>query len=479
MDKALNLDLKGRLTFANRCKFDTIAGIRGRGSNIPNDATPRSLIDFYKFAATCKDTSLTINEKFNALEQLLVLSEGKERQVILDILQNPEEPFALRHKLSHFAKHSTDGELQEKGNIFITKHWEEIQTEAKDRYNQLSVHSRMGIPALRQAGASGKGVTVAVCDCGFFKILPQNMYQSDLMKRFASDEKSHQWKRLHGEKILPPQIFDGKWLTEVKDPSFPYHGSEMTDSVVTIASEANVVPTPVHTNSSKSIIDTFNYFAEDKNTNIISCSFVLPSESGDLESEVKKSLLNLLKKGKLLFLGVGNHGAYIPDDLSTSEPFAMHMPAGSGFLDMMDQHRMEGGLRVINDLFKGEQEDSPIFSNLILVGSSKENSLELHKSSVKPGNGGANKRFVYADADEMKNFFDDEPCWGGTSAATAMTAGIAASLWSKIKNPDENTAARVARALLENTDVDESIPVKIRGCGKVNAAKALENLEKY
>jgi len=98
---------------------------------------------------------------------------------------------------------------------------------------------------------------------------------------------------------------------------------------------------------------------------------------------------------------------------------------------------------------------------------------------VKPGNGPAQKRFVYADAEEMKTFFDDTPCWGGTSAATAMTAGIAASLWSKVQNPDENTAARVARALLENTDVDESIPVKIRGCGKVNAAKALENLEKY
>lgn len=479
MDQALNLDLKERLTFANRYKDDFFAGQQSHRKDVTNYTTPQSLLDFYKFATTCKDTPLTINERFKALEQLLVLSEGKEKQIILDILQNPEEPFILRHKLSHLGKHATDGELQEKGNAFIISHQEEIQTDAKDRYNQLSVHVRMGIPALRQAGASGKGVTVAVCDGGFFKILPQDIYASNLMKRFANDEKSYQWKMLHGGKILSPQIFDEEWLTEVKNFSFPYHGSEMIDSVVTIADEVNVVPVAVHTNSSKSLIDSFNYLAGNKDVNIISCSFMLPAESADLESELKKGILNCLGNNKLFFLSVGNHGAYIPDDLSTPEPSAMNMAAGSGLVDLMDPHRMQEGLRVVNDLFKGEAEDSPIFSNLILVGSSKANSLEPHKDCVKPGNGLAQKQFVYLDADEMKNFFDDKPCWGGTSAATAMAAGIAATLWSEIPNPDANTATRVARALLENTNVDESIPVEIRGRGKVNAEKALENLEKY
>ena len=98
---------------------------------------------------------------------------------------------------------------------------------------------------------------------------------------------------------------------------------------------------------------------------------------------------------------------------------------------------------------------------------------------MKPGNGPAQKRFVYADSDEIKTFFDDKPCWGGTSAATAMVSGLLADLWSQIKNPDENTAARVSRAFVENTDIDLNISPRNRGRGKANGAKALEKLDQY
>ncbi|MBS0271895.1 MAG: hypothetical protein JSR85_04530 [Proteobacteria bacterium] len=124
---------------------------------------------------------------------------------------------------------------------------------------------------------------------------------------------------------------------------------------------------------------------------------------------------------------------------------------------MITQHGMREGLRVVSDLFKGEEETSALFSNFILVGSSKVGSLELHEKSVKPGKGPAQKRFVYADADELKTFFDDEPCWGGTSAAAAMVSGILADLWSKIQKPDENTAARVSRALMGMLRTEESL----------------------
>ena len=59
-----------------------------------------------------------------------------------------------------------------------------------------------------------------------------------------------------------------------------------------------------------------------------------------------------------------------------------------------------------------------------------------------------------------------------------MVSGILADLWSQVKNPDGNTAARVSRCLLENADVSPDLP-SIRGCGKVNLTKALDRLDEY
>lgn len=477
MNENLNLDFKEKLEFANRCKNDFFAG--NRGSETSGYQTPQSLIDFYKFAATYKDAPLTCNEKFSVLEQLLTLSEGKEKQIVLDVLQNEKAPFDLRRKLSHLAKHSADQALQENGKAFITQHQKEIETDAIDRYRKLSVHSRMGIPPLRQKGASGKNVTVAVCDMGFYKILPHDIYRSDLMKSFANDEKSYQWKMLHEKQILAPRIFDGSWLTEIKNPNMPYHGSEMIDHVVTVAPEVQVIPVAVDSNSSKSLIDALNNLSEDPTVNIINCSFLFPDKSGVFDPEVKESLIKCLKNNKLLVLGVGNHDAFIPDDLSESKPVYVRWDERQGLSDLLFESGMRDGPKVLSSLFAGEDENSPLFSNLLLVGCSKANSLELYEKSVKPGNGPAQKRFVYADADAIETFFDDTPCWGGTSAATAMVSGLLADLWGEVKNPDKNTAARVCRAFTENTDIDLNISPRSRGCGKVNGGKALEKLDEF
>ena len=68
---------------------------------------------------------------------------------------------------------------------------------------------------------------------------------------------------------------------------------------------------------------------------------------------------------------------------------------------------------------------------------------------------------------------------GGTSSAAAMVSGILADLWSQVKNPDEHTAVRVSRCLLENTDVSPDLLPSIRGRGKVNVIRALDRLDDY
>jgi hypothetical protein len=476
MEPALNLDLNEKLVFAKRYKYDCLSGCGSKKSF--EDKAPQSLIDFYKFAATCKDAPLSNREKFDVLEQLLLLSEGREKQIILDTLQNGANDFHLRHKLAHLAIHSVDSELQEKGNAFLLHYHQDIDNDAQDRFSKLPIHTRMGIPALRQKDASGKGVTVAVCDMGFFKILPQETYMSDLIKEYAFDEKSYQWKMLHQKRILEPRIFDEGWLAAIKNNKMPYHGSEMIDHVMTIAPLAQIIPVAVDSDSSKSVSEALNNLAKDTNVNIISCSFCFPDTSGLFDPEVKKSLLECLKNNKIVVLGAGNHGAFIPADLSEPETgMAVQVQEAWDFSDMCYLGAMQRKPRVITSLFEGEDETSPLFSNLLLVGSSKANSLEVYEKSVKPGHGPAQKCFVYADADEIKTFFDDEPCWGGTSAATAMVSGILADLWNQVQNPDEKTAVRVVRALRENTDIDEKLPLHVRGLGKVNGEKALKNLE--
>ena len=474
LDEKLNLDLKEKLIYARRCKYDFFADNCYAENTYK---TPQGLIDFYNFVARSTDIALTSIERFKVLKELFSLSSGKEKQLLLDVLQNTQDSFDLRHKLAHFAKHSSDQELQVKGHTFITEHQEAISKDAKERYDQLSVHSRMGIPALRQKGASGKNVTIAICDLGFFKVLPQDIYTSHLMKEFASDEKSYQWKLLHKDQLMDPLVMDAEWLSVEKCDEYPYHGSEMIDLAATIAPEAKIKPVAIDNNSSSILAKAFDILADDSNVNIISCSFIFPAASGALDPNLKQSLMKCLKNNKLVFVGVGNHGESIP--ATSSDQRGVFDNIGKKLSDLLATHTINEGLRVLSTLFQEEDEASPLFSNLLLVGSSKVNSLELHEKSVKPGDGRAQKCFVYLDADHLKNFFSDAPDWGGTSAATAMLSGIGADLWSQVKDPNAQTAARVSRAIRENTDINENLPHNIRGCGKVNAEKALENLHKY
>jgi hypothetical protein len=480
MDKALNLDLRARIELADRHENDLKAMNREAKWDYK---TPLSVAQFYKFAATNNDVELTDSERFHVLKRLFSLSEKEGKEVILNFLTNKEASFGLKHKLAHFGKNVFKEKSKEIAEKFIQEHSVEILEDAKMHCKNLTSLSKMGISLLHEKEAVGKDVTVAVCDNGFFKIIPST-HESKLMKQYNTDERSFQWKLLHEKRVLPVKIHDKFWLTEIKNDSHPYHGSEMSDLVVTISPAVNILPVALDINNSQSVIEGLESLAEDPNVHIISCSFGLP-QSGEekvpvVHPGVKESILKCLKNNKILVLGAGNSGLIIPEKPEVPERKKPSLNTiGSGIFDMMYEQDVAYQPSVISSLFEGEEENSLFFTNLILVGSSKANSLELHDKSVRPGNGPAQKRFVYADGDDMLNFFDESPSWGGTSAATAMVSGILSGLWSQVKNPNEHTATRVSRALLENTDINEKLPLNVRGLGKVNAEKALENLDKY
>lgn len=484
-EETLNLNLKERLEFANRYKDDVLSGNRYASFEIPE-----SLITFYKGAASCKDDQLTDGEKFSAMEGLLKLSKSEAKPFLIASLHAPEVPFELRHKLAHLAKHTSDPELQGEGHLFIDENIEAIRTAARTHYDGLSVHSKIDIPPHLKEAKLGQNIGVAVCDGGFFKVLPTSLWSSfpphqlHLLEQYGGDEKSFAWNLLHGSRISPPYVHDNEWLLKVKNHSLPYHGSEMTDLVATASPGAHIQPVIVDTNSFESLKAAFDRLAEDPAIHIISCSFGLPKDPSDfhlVSPDVKGSMLKCLRSNKIIVLSAANNGAIIPDlpgqpDFSSASSSGYN---GGGLADIFFEHEVAYLPSRINSLFFEEDETSPLFSNLILVGSSKADSLDLHERSVKPGNGPAQKQFVYVDADNLKNFFDEVPAWGGTSAATAMVSGILADLWSQVKSPDGNTAARVSRCLLENTDISPDIPPSLRGRGKVSLTKALEKLDEY
>jgi hypothetical protein len=475
MDKNLNLDIRERIYLANRYERDL------RSFNQPYDyKTPYNVAQFYKSIATNDALNLTEFEKFHVLKRLFSLSEKEGTEMILNLLANEEAPFSLRHKLAHFGKHSFKEEDKEKAEKFIQKYGEEILNDAKEHYKNLTTLSKMGIPTLHKQDVFGKKITVAICDNGFFKIIPST-YKSELMNEF-NDERSYQWKLLHEKNVLSVKIYDKNWLEEIRNDCLPYHGSEMSDTVLTIAPLANILPVALDMTNTKNVIQALEALAEDDSVHIINCSFGLPSERNNegipvVHSGVKQSLLKCMKNNKIVVLAAGNSGLIIPKHPEQPKRIKSLNNVEGGLFDAIYDQEIACQPSVISSLFEGEKEDSPFFTNLILVGSSKENSLELHDKSVRPGKGPAQKRFVYADADNMKSFFDEVPSWGGTSTATAMVSGILAGLWSQVKNPDEKTAAYVSRVLLENTDIDENISSDVGGLGKVNAKKALENMK--
>ena len=483
-EETLALNLKGRLEFANRHKGDLLTGNRHASYEAPD-----SLIEFYKRAAACKDDQLSNSEKFSAMDRLIKVSVSEAKPVLINSLQDQEIPLELRHRLAHLAIHVSDPELQKRGNSFINENAEAIQEAAQAHYTGLSVHSKISIPAPLREAKLGQNVGVAVCDAGFFKVLPTSLWSSfdphklQLLKQYGGDDKSFSWMRLHGDRVMPPYIYDESWLVDVKNHSLPYHGSEMADLVATISPGTHIQPVIVDTNSSASLKAAFDNLAKDPTIHIINCSFGLPADPthGSLfvDPVVKQSMISCLRNNKIIVLSTGNNGGTIPETPREPEYSSSSISyVGGGLADLMFGYEVGYLPSRISSLFTGEEETSPLFTNLILVGSSKANSVELHEKSVKPGNGLAQKQFVYADADDLRNFFDEAPAWGGTSAAAAMVSGILADLWSQVKNPDGNTAARVSRCLLENADVSPDLP-SIRGCGKVNLTKALDRLDEY
>ncbi len=478
-DETLNLDLRARIELADRHESDLKAFNREVRWSYK---TPPRVAEFYKSIAEKENTELADSEKFNILKRLFTLSEEEGKKIILKLLKTKNTPFGLKHKVAHFIKETSDKELKEVAQNFIKTHSKEILKDAKMHYKNLTTLSKMEISLLHIKEALEQGITVAVCDTGFFKVIPST-HTSKLMTEYGTDERSLQWKLLHQKRLLPVKTYDASWLTQIKNFSFPYHGSEMSDLVVTISPKTQVLPVAIDTNNTHSIIEALEILALDKTVHIINCSFGLPQDYNQkvpvVDPEVKNSIRKCLENNKLLILAAGNSGLTIPEKPEMPERTKPLDTIGGGLSGILFEQEVACQPSVISGLFEGEEENSPFFTNLLLVGSSKANSLELHDKSVRPGNGPAQKRFIYADADDMRNFFDELPNWGGTSAATAMVSGILADLWGRVKNPNEQTAARVSRALLENTDINENLPLSVRGLGKVNAGKALEKLDNY
>ncbi|MBP6950768.1 MAG: S8/S53 family peptidase [Alphaproteobacteria bacterium] len=486
-EETLALDLKGRLEYANRHKVDLLTGNRYAFYEVT-----ASLIEFYKRAATCKDDQLTNSEKFSAMDHLYKLSRKEAKPLLISILHDQEIPLALRHKLAHLAKHASDPKLQERGNSFIHENTEAIKTAARNHYNGHSVHLKISIPDPLREAKLGQNVGVAICDAGFYKVLPTSLWSSfdpyklQLLKEYGGDDKSFSWTCLHGDRVRPPHVYDSSWLTEVKNHSLPYHGSEMADLVATASPGAHIQPVIVNTNSAASLKAAFDNLAEDPTIHIINCSFGLPDSTHGfhlVDPDVKQSMIKCLRNNKIIVLSAGNNGTTIPETPGvpeySSSSSSSSSYSGGGLSDLFFEHEVGYLPSRITSLFTGEEETSPLFTNLILVGSSKADSVELHEKSVKPGNGPAQKQFVYADASDIRNFFDEAPAWGGTSSAAAMVSGILADLWSQVKNPDSNTAARVSRCLLENADISPDLLPSIQGRGKVNLTRALGRLDEY
>ena len=123
--------------------------------------------------------------------------------------------------------------------------------------------------------------------------------------------------------------------------------------------------------------------------------------------------------------------------------------------------------------FLNDEESTLLLPNFLLAGSTQSNSLDIHDSSVRPGNGLAHQHYLTIDADEIYSFFDQMTGWGGTSASTAMLSGIVASLWSV---SPEKAGSSILEAMMETANRKGNYDLAQQGMGQVNPVLALDRI---
>ncbi|PFX11057.1 hypothetical protein AWC38_SpisGene25510, partial [Stylophora pistillata] len=185
--------------------------------------------------------------------------------------------------------------------------------------NALPILGKTGVMSIHERGALGNGKRIAICDLGFFKVIPDIMRGTQNLSDKYSDSYTYAWGALGlGNNVLPMQIF-GRG-SDFKEPvRLPYHGSEMLSYAQTMAPEAQILPVAVD-DSAESWIECLTSLSNNPEVDIINMSRGLAG-AGSLGSDtfhmihpgLKKALHQCLAKGKIVILGAGNDGAIIPD----------------------------------------------------------------------------------------------------------------------------------------------------------------------
>ena len=390
-------------------------------------------------------------------------------------------------KLAQFCIHALKRKIpfyQDYFNKLMELRKNEFIAYAKTTLQKLPSFLKSGIQPLHEKRYYGEGVSIAVCDVGFSQALKTERGTSlsdnefiflwDLMQE---DVKAISEKHQYGNKDF---VSSQDYYT--KD-HLSNHGSTMISHVHTVAPKARIVPIEFD-ETSASWIDCFNALAIDESIHVINVSWPLPGMSTEGEGRflvdpiLKHSLINCLRNGKIILLAAGNINKRIPVKAGMEEDTIMEVSSEISPNDFWVSYYNVN--QKIGHLFENEPSDSPLFSNLLIVGSSKANSLSVHEESVKPGHGPAQKQYVYVDGDKVHPFFKDSFNggagleWGGTSSATAAASGIIASLWNAVGL--DTPASNIITAALNTCDKVTDFEPAIHGQGKLNPENAFKFL---
>jgi len=444
-------------------------------------STPRydEIIDFY--TSILNNVTLEREHREKAVERLFSVSEDAFLKTSGSIITGPSD-LLFKAKVAFLAKEARNGLGEGVLLQFLSLHEDDLMEYMITHNQTLPVLEKTKISGLHSKGAQGQGITVAVCDIGFFNVLSTpiigNVYGQN--KNLSADwynEYTFAWHKFQEQnQTLLPLKFFGEGSEKIVDGSYPYHGSEMVSYVHSMAPQARILPVAVKDDVT-SWVNCLNELAEDSTINIISLSRGLPGADDSLTEnfhlvhpEFKKALLSCLHNGKIVVLAAGNNGMTIP--MNPEAP--NYQNVGFSF-DMSGYHFLVGPSR-ISSLFGGEDENSPLFSNFLIMGSTKSDSLELHERSVTPGQGPAQKQYLTVDSDNIHSFFDKNISWGGCSASTAQMSGVLASLWSA--KGFDTPGSEIVKAVLNTGDKDNIFNPELHGNGRLNSIHAFDFLNR-
>ena len=77
--------------------------------------------------------------------------------------------------------------------------------------NALPILGKTGVMSIHERGALGSGKRIAICDLGFFKVIPDIMRGTQNLSDKYSDSYTYAWGALGlGNNVLPMQIWSWK-----------------------------------------------------------------------------------------------------------------------------------------------------------------------------------------------------------------------------------------------------------------------------